>query len=383
MQQQLCLLHFLQRGAEAGYKRVGQVANKSHGVRQQHFATAGQLDCAQLGVKCGEHARRLEHMAAGDAVEKRALACVGVSDQGNRGNGNGLAALTLLAAHAAHSLQVLFELINASLDAAAVGFKLGFPRSTGADSAAKLRHGLAPAGEARQQVLKLRQFHLELTLAGAGVAGKDVEDDLGAVENAKLERGLQVAQLRGREIVVEKDQVSLRGGGNACDFLHFTRANERGRIGTVTALQKLGGNLGTGAGHQLAELGQRLFSVQFRGWTARLGRGCSQRPGKSFLRTCRCTSAFHCRTAHAGACMEAHSHQDCAFQPPGILAAGHTPAALISLQSKPLRVRSLRPRWTLPEKRLGEPGPARCACPPGDARRGARFDCSLRWIWRA
>ena len=64
----------------------------------------GSSTALQLGIEGGKHARGLQHVAAGDAVEERALAGVGVADQGDRGHGHGLAALALLAAHAAHAL---------------------------------------------------------------------------------------------------------------------------------------------------------------------------------------------------------------------------------------------------------------------------------------
>ena len=195
------------------------------------------------------------------AVEERAFAGVGVADQGDGGHRDGFAALALLAAHAAHGIQIALELVDAALDAPAVGFELGFAGAARADAAAELRHGFAAAGEARQHVFKLRELHLELALAGAGVAGKDVEDELRAVEDAAGQRGLKVAQLRGRQVVVEEHQVGLRGSGDAGDLLHFAGADQRGRIGTRTALHQLGRHLAAGARHQLAKLGKRLFGV--------------------------------------------------------------------------------------------------------------------------
>ena len=81
-------------------------------------------------------------------------------------------------------------MVDAPLDLAAIGFQLGFAGAAGADAAAQLRHRLALAGQARQHVLKLRQLHLQLALAGAGVAGKDVQNQLRPVQNAAGQRGL-------------------------------------------------------------------------------------------------------------------------------------------------------------------------------------------------
>ena len=90
VQQHLGLLHFFKRGAKAGDQRVRQVADESDRVRQQNVAAAGQLDRAQLGIERGKHARRLQHLRAGEPIEQRALARVGVAHQRDRGHGNGL-----------------------------------------------------------------------------------------------------------------------------------------------------------------------------------------------------------------------------------------------------------------------------------------------------
>ena len=55
--------------------------------------------------------------------------------------------------------------------------------------------------------MQLRQLHLQLTFAGAGVAGKDVEDELRPIQYPDVELALQVALLRRREFVIENDHV--------------------------------------------------------------------------------------------------------------------------------------------------------------------------------
>ena len=165
-------------------------------------------------------------------------------------------------AHAAHGFEIELELIDAALNAAAIGFELGFAGSAGADAAAQLRHGFAAAGEARQHVFELRQLHLQLALAGAGVAGEDVEDQLRAIEHAAGQSGFKVAQLRGREVVIEEDEIGVGGSRDAGDLLHFAGADERGGIGARAALEQLGSNLAAGAQEQLAKLGERFLGVE-------------------------------------------------------------------------------------------------------------------------
>jgi len=202
---------------------------------------------------------------AGEGVEERALAGVGVADERDGGHGDGFATLALLAAHAADGLEIELELVDSALDAAAIGFELGFAGSAGADAAAELRHGFAAAGEARQHVLELGELDLQLAFTRAGMAGEDVEDKLGAIENAARQGSFEVAQLRGREIVVEEDKVGVGGGGDAGDLFDLAGTDERGRFGLGAALQEFGSDLAAGADQQLAEFGERFLWREI-GW---------------------------------------------------------------------------------------------------------------------
>jgi len=87
VEQHLGLRHFFERGAEAGDQGVGQVADEADGVREEDLAAAGQLEGAEFGIESGKHARGCEDPGAGERVEERALAGVGVSDQGDGGDG--------------------------------------------------------------------------------------------------------------------------------------------------------------------------------------------------------------------------------------------------------------------------------------------------------
>jgi len=221
VEEHLGLGDFFKRGAKAGDESVRQIADEADGVRQQHAAAAGQFDGAKFGIERGEHARGREHLRAGDGVEERAFAGVGIADERDGGDRYGFATLALLAADAANGFERELEVINAALNAATIGFELGFAGPASADTAAELRHGFAAAGEARQHVFELGEFDLKLTFAGAGVAGKNVEDELGAVENPAGQCSFKVAQLRGREVVIEENEIGVGGGGDGGDILDF------------------------------------------------------------------------------------------------------------------------------------------------------------------
>ena len=75
-------------------------------------------------------------------------------------------------------------------------------------------------------------------------------------------RGLKVAQLRGRKVVVEEDQVGFGGCGDAGNLFHFAGADQRGGIGPGAALHEFGGDFAAGARDQLAKLGERFFGIE-------------------------------------------------------------------------------------------------------------------------
>ena len=94
------------------------------------------------------------------------------------------------------------------------------------------------------------------------MAGKDVEDELRAIENAAGQGGLEIAQLRGRKVVIEENQIGLRRGGDGSDLFDFSGADERSGIGVRATLNEFGSHLATGAQEQFAKLGERFFDVK-------------------------------------------------------------------------------------------------------------------------
>ena len=148
---------------------------------------------------------------------------------------------------------------------AAVRLELRLAGTARADAAAELRHLRAASGEPRQQIFELRQLHLQAALTRARMAGKDVQDELRAVDDAAVELFLQIAQLGAGQLVVEDDETCVGHLGGGGDLLHFAAADQGRRIGAVAALQLLSDHDASGARGQFAQLGQRLFGVEGHG----------------------------------------------------------------------------------------------------------------------
>ncbi len=97
----------------------------------------------------------------------------------------------------------------------------------------------------------MRQLHLELSFTGARMTGKDVEDELGAIDHPQVEHALQVTLLRWRQLVIEDDQIGRTRSDSAFQLLQLSTANECGGFWFLTPLQEFADDGRSGAGSQL------------------------------------------------------------------------------------------------------------------------------------
>ena len=90
-----------------------------------------------------------------------------------------------------------------------------------------------------------------------GVLGEDVEDQRDAVDHVDVEELLEVALLRGRELVVEHDEVDVERVGELLQLRGLARADVGGGIGRVAPLQHELDRLGAGGVDEERELVER------------------------------------------------------------------------------------------------------------------------------
>ncbi len=211
MQDQGGLGDFFEGRAEGLHQGGGQVADEADSIAHQDAPFRGKHERPHGGIECGEHARVHQHSRLGEAVEERGLASIGVTGQRQGGERYGATAAAMEGTAGPDTFQVVGDFLNALLDATAVGLKLRFARAAGADAAAEARHFDAATGEARQPVVQLREFHLQAAFASVGAGGEDVEDELGAVDDFRLDGLFEIALLGRGEVVIEDHHVGLGG----------------------------------------------------------------------------------------------------------------------------------------------------------------------------
>ncbi len=267
MQQQVGLARFRQRGAERGDQLMRQVAHETDGVGE-HQRMAGQLDAAHRRVQRGEQLVGGVGIRAGQGIEQRGLAGVGVAHQRDPGQLVADAGAAHLGALHLDLVESLLQLLQALLQQPAVGLQLGLTRATQADGTAAQAVQMGPAAdEPGRHVLELGQFDLQLALVTAGALGENVQDQAGTVDHAAAQDALQVALLDRAQGVVDQHQVGLGGSHGGLHFLKLAGADQDRGVGVVNAGVEGGNHRRPG---RAGELGEFVQLVRIDG-TARMG----------------------------------------------------------------------------------------------------------------
>src|SRR5919201_19075 len=84
-------------------------------------------------------------------------------------------------------------------------------------------------------MLEARELDLELAFACPGALREYFENQLGAIEHAQVERALDVALLRRRELMVEDDERRVQLGCRAAHFVDLAATGVELGIGALPA----------------------------------------------------------------------------------------------------------------------------------------------------
>jgi hypothetical protein len=94
------------------------------------------------------------------------------------------------------------------------------------------------------------------------MAGEDVEDELGAIDNRARKSGLNITSLRRRQIVIEEDKTSACRCDRGDDFIELAAAYKGCRIGPASTLDQYRRYGCARRPGELLELRQRRIEVQ-------------------------------------------------------------------------------------------------------------------------
>ena len=208
VREQIGAAGLLERRREGVDELVGQLADEADRVGQQ-VRPAAQAQRAGRRVERVEQPVAHAHLGAGERVQQRRLAGVGVADQRDRRQRGALALGALDRARALHVLQAAAQRRDPVAREAPIGLDLRLPGSPRADPATEPLEVAPQAAHAREVVFELGELDLQLSLRAARVGGEDVEDHGRAVDDRQADGLLEVALLARGQLVVAGDQVGV------------------------------------------------------------------------------------------------------------------------------------------------------------------------------
>ena len=221
MQEQIRFPHLVQSALEGFDQLGGQLANETHRIGQQEGQVADH-HLADRGVEGGEQLVLSENRCLAQDIHQGRFAHIGIPDQSHT---NQCAPVSPLRGHLLVDLfQVGLQFADAPADDPAIGLDLPFSGSFHADPSFLFLQVGPHLGQSGQQVLILGQFHLGSGMAGPSTCSKNVEDQMGSVHDLHAEQAFDVLQLRGRQLVVEDDQIHSFCLAEITDLLHFPTA---------------------------------------------------------------------------------------------------------------------------------------------------------------
>jgi len=237
MEEQVGKRQLLQGGLEGLHQVVGQLADKSHRVGQEHRAGVGDLQGPGGGVQGVEQAVVGGNGRPGELVEQGGLARVGVAHNGHHRHLVLDAPLPLGGPHPADLLQLGLQLGNFPVDVPPVAFQLSLAGAAGADGALLALQVGPHAQQPGQQILVLGQLHLEPSLPGAGPLGEDIQDQGRPVQHLDAQLLRQHPLLGGGQGVIHHHHVRPHGPHQLLHLSRLALADEGAGIGGVLVLE--------------------------------------------------------------------------------------------------------------------------------------------------
>src|SRR5690606_36206876 len=167
------------------------------------------------------------HGRAGQAVEQRRLASIGVAYKRNDRKRHLTALGSVQVACTTNRFKLALDARDAVLQQTTVGFDLGFTRAAHEAATATLTFQVCPtANKTTALVFEMRKIDLKAAFLGACAAAKDLQDETRAIKHLGLQLALKIALLNGRELMIHDHQLGLRVFNNASEVGDLACADE-------------------------------------------------------------------------------------------------------------------------------------------------------------
>jgi hypothetical protein len=117
------------------------------------------------------------------------------------------------------------------------------------------------AGQTRKQIIQLGKLDLQAAFPGAGAGSENIEDQLGAIDDFRIEQLFKIALLRGAEIEIDNNKIRPDRLRKRFDLVNFAAAEERGRIRFVTRLRNGREHLSSSRSRKFFKLRKELLRM--------------------------------------------------------------------------------------------------------------------------
>ncbi len=224
-QQQIGLRRHLQRGPERRHQPVRQVTDETHRVRQQRRPLRRQVDQPRLRVESRKEPVIHVRIRVRKCIQQRGLARVCVPHQRHHRprppHPRALAPRRDRIDLALEFADPLPHRLVAQLQRALAGTLHADPAL---EPALLLRNR-----QPRNQILQLRQLHLDLRLRRLRPTRKDLKNQLGPVDDLDPQRQIQIVHLQRRQIVVEDHHIRARFAAGQLHIRQLAFADQQPR----------------------------------------------------------------------------------------------------------------------------------------------------------
>ena len=259
MEQQICVLQFLQCGLERLHQLVGQLADEANGIGHHHIQCIADRQQAAGGVQRVEQPVIGRDRSAGKLVQQGRFARIGIANDGHHRDLVLLPLLSLGGPDTAYLFQICPDLVDLLVDKTAVRFQLRLAGALRADGSlaagAALTLQMAPhTDQPGQQIAVLGQLHLQAALLGFCPLSENIQDQAAAVQHLNAQQLRQHPLLGGGKVIVENDHGSTYIFNVKLHLRHLALPDEGARIRRGPVLENDAGILAAGGLHQSGQL---------------------------------------------------------------------------------------------------------------------------------
>jgi succinyl-diaminopimelate desuccinylase len=250
----------LERGGEALHELRRQPADESDRVRHE-VALPVVLERTRRRVERLEEAIVDRGVCSGERVQERRLPDVRIPSERDRRNTRAPTLLPASRALTRKPTKTLLQQRDPRPCETAVRLELAFARAAGPDATTEALEVVPHPAHPRKVVLELRELDLELPLRAPSVLREDVEDQLGAVDNPRLQCIFERSLLCRAELVVDEEHLASGVSEGLLELRQLSLADERSYIRPCAMLDELPARRDTGGASQLFQLSELDLAV--------------------------------------------------------------------------------------------------------------------------